>query len=253
MTCCLSAVRTVGSCASASFTNTSSTSTFAVTVSQCDAAIGSISVDGRPCQISGSPTATSASCTVVAAVASWSQILINSTSGNGCGACVGPNACGTDERVESHSCIACALGMHSAAGADPSGPDTQCDTRQCPEDFFVLNHTCTHCPAGRTRPLVMGLRNRAISNAGHNIDTNLEHLEDTSCWPPRCDTSCIGCDITCTNPTAACMSDVLGSSSAGVKHLCAALPTQASAASPGTYKTHDCCWGTCSDLTGRCS
>lgn len=59
--------------------------------------------------------------------------------------------CAENQHVSSGSCIACAAGKTRAAGDEPTGGDTACDTTLCEENHHVVNNVCTACVAGKTR------------------------------------------------------------------------------------------------------
>ena len=77
--------------------------------------------------------------------------------------------CQADERVEAHTCVACAPGTSNAAGDDTAGPDTVCDGELCPSHHRVAAHACAPCPPGTT--------NAAGDDASG---------ADTSCEPTLC-------------------------------------------------------------------
>ncbi len=58
--------------------------------------------------------------------------------------------CAAGERVYFHSCLACARGSTSSAGAVATGADTTCTSILCAANFYVKFNTCTACLSGST-------------------------------------------------------------------------------------------------------
>lgn len=101
----------------------------------------------------------------------------------GSGVVVAP--CQRDQRVADGACVACPAGTQSEAGADPDGPDTECDAVLCDEDEHVSDHECEACPPGT------GNSSGDDASAG-----------DTACSPILCETdehvvnhACVPCSV----------------------------------------------------------
>jgi surface protein len=84
-------------------------------------------------------------------------------------------SCSVDEYVSGGACLPCAPGTQNAAGDPIAGDDTSCDDLPaCAENQHVVNHVCTDCPAGKTKP------------AGDLPRTNSECWEPGSCGGVLC-------------------------------------------------------------------
>jgi hypothetical protein len=61
-----------------------------------------------------------------------------------------PSYCAIDEYVLNNTCTACPAGTTNAADDDASGTDTSCDVTYCAVDEFVSGNACSSCAAGTT-------------------------------------------------------------------------------------------------------
>ena len=130
-------------------------------------------------------------------------------------------------QVVSYGCV-----VGNSAGDTRSGPDTTCSDIRCGEHEYVLDHVCTPCVFGKTRPAWQGLsdprlrlpNDRPSIASRSNLAQNSASGANTYCWPSRCDGA----------PQN--MNDYVSGTS-GARHECS--------------DHSDCCWGLCT--SGICA
>jgi hypothetical protein len=127
----------------------------------------------------------------------------------------------------SYDCV-----VANSAGDSRSGPDTTCSDIICGEHEYVLNHVCTACAFGKTRPVWQGVSDprarfpsdRPSVASRNNLGLNSASGANTYCWPSRCD---------------------------GVPQNMNDYVSGASGARRSCSDHSDCCWGLCA--SGICA
>eukprot|EP01052_Picozoa_sp_SAG31_P047406 SAG31_NODE_9479_length_1270_cov_2.484202_1_plen_336_part_00 len=72
----------------------------------------------------------------------YNSIAITGPNGLDCGTCT-PLRCPADHHVVDHACTMCPAGSTKPAGDYAEGADTVCIPTRCPANFYVRNHACT--------------------------------------------------------------------------------------------------------------